>query len=124
MARVKREKRVATENLIISEQMKQEKLQLIRSDVLKSYETYKEKKELVVIQKNSLEYDYSAYLAAQKAFAEGDIKIDVMDRAYQTYLGQKVNLVTKELDLKIAIIELEQLIGIPLAQALDQALKL
>jgi hypothetical protein len=109
---------------LISRQNKQEKLQLVKAEVLIRYETYKERKEQVLIQKNSLEYDYSGYLAAQKAYADGDVKIEVMDKAYQNYLGGKQNLVSKELELKIAAIQLEQLIGIPLAEAMEQALKL
>lgn len=124
VARSKREKKVARENLLISQQNKQEKIQLLKAEVLIRYETYKERKEQVLIQKNSLEYDYSGYLAAQKAYADGDVKLEEMDKAYQNYLGEKQKLVSKELDLKIATIQLEQLIGIPLAAAIEQALKL
>ncbi len=124
LAKMKREKRLAQENLLINNEAKKDKLQYLRTEVLISYETYKERKELVVIQKNSIEYDYSAYLAAQNAYSQGDAKVEEMDKAYQTYLGQKVLLVSKELDLKIAVIQLEQLIGTPLDAAIAQATKL
>lgn len=124
VSRVKREKRVAQETLLINQENKKEKQQLLRTELLIRYETYKEKKEQVVIQKNSIEYDYSNYLALQKQYADGDAKLEAMDKAYQNYLGEKVKLVSKELDLKIAIIRLEEMIGIPLPQAIEQATKL
>ncbi|MEJ7626037.1 MAG: TolC family protein [Ferruginibacter sp.] len=123
VSRVSREKKVTAQNLLISRENKKEQLQLLKADVLIRYETYKEKKELVLIQKNSLEYDYSGYLSAQKSYADGDTKLEIMDKAYQNYLNEKVKLVSKELDLKIAIIQLEQLIGMPLEVAIDQALR-
>ena len=123
IARSKREKKVAQENLLISQENRKEKQQLVKAEVLIRYETYKERKEQVLIQKNSIEYDYSGYLAAQKGYADGDVKLEDMDKAYQNYLGEKQKLVSRELELRIATIQLEQIIGISLEEATRQALK-
>ncbi len=123
VARSKRERKVAEQMLIISQSNKKERNQLVRTEVLIRYETYKQKKELVVVQKNSLEYDYSAYLSAQQAYADGDVKIEAMDRAYQNYLDEKEKLMSRELEARIAVLELEQLIGMPLDNAIALALK-
>jgi outer membrane protein TolC len=117
-SKTKSEKVVARENIIIGTELKKDKAEMIKALVLTAYENYKEKKEIVFLERSFIEYDYSAYDAAQKAFSDGDVTVDVMNRAHQEYLLEKSKLVTKEKDLNIAIIQLEQLVGVPVSEAL------
>lgn len=116
-SRTKREKKVAHENIIISHESKKDRQTLLKSEVLMRYENYKEKREVVILQKSYMEYDYSAYEAAQRAYSDGDMTIDDMNKTHQIYLTEKSKLVTRERDLNIAIIQLEELIGVPLSEA-------
>lgn len=116
--RLKRDKKVAQENILISSEILKDREQLIKSQVLIAYENYKEKKEMVFLQKSSIEYDFSAYEAAQSNYTAGDVTMEDMNKTHQLYLNERSKLITKEKELNIAIIELEQLIGMPLALAL------
>lgn len=108
------EKKTAQQNIIIGRQVKEGRIREIRADVLTKYENYKEKKELLRLQKIAMEPDYQAYIAAQKNYEDGSIKIDEMNKVYQVYVNEQAKLVSKEKDLNISIIQLESLIGTPL----------
>ncbi len=116
--RLKRDKTVARENIVISNEMQKERSNIVKAQVLIAYETYKEKKEMVFLQKSSIEYDFSAYEAAQANYTAGDVTMEDMNKMHQIYLNERAKLVSKEKELNIATIELEQLIGVPLSQAL------
>jgi outer membrane protein TolC len=116
-SRVNSDKEYARENIVINTEMKKDKAEMLKAQVLIAYENYKEKKEIVFLERSYIEYDYSAYEAAQKSYSDGDIKVDVMNKAYQEYLMGKSKLVSNEKDLNIAIIQLEQIVGVPLTEA-------
>ena len=119
VTRVKRDKKVAKENIVIGNEMLKQREQFLKAQVLIAYETYKEKKEMVFLQKSSIEYDFSAYEAAQSNYTTGDISMEDMNKAHQMYLNERSKLVLKEKELNVAIIELEQWVGVPLSQALS-----
>jgi outer membrane protein TolC len=116
-SRVNSEKEYARENIVINTEMKKDRAEMLKAQVLIAYENYKEKKEIVFLERSYIEYDYSAYEAAQKSYSDGDIKVDVMNKAYQEYLMGRSKLVSNEKDLNIAIIQLEQIVGVPLSEA-------
>ncbi|HML59121.1 MAG TPA: TolC family protein [Ferruginibacter sp.] len=118
-ARMKREKKVATEQINISNLQKTDRLRYIKAEVLMRYENYKEKKEIVNLQRSYLEYDLLAYEAAKRDYAEGDIPMEQMNKAHQIYITEKSKLTTRERDLNIAIIQLEEMIGTSLETALQ-----
>lgn len=118
LSRYKRDKKVANENLLINYEIKKDKQQTLRTAVLVAYENYKEKNEIVLIQKSYIEYEYSAYEAAQKSYADGEISLEDMNKTHQAYLTEKSKLVTHQKELNISIIQIEQLIGVPLNVAL------
>ena len=114
----KAEKKTAAQNLIISTQTKESQARDIRTAVLILYENYKEKKEILLLEKSYIEYDYSAYEAAQKAYSDGDILLEEMNKTHQTYLTEKSKLISKEKELNIAIIQLEEVINVPLSEVI------
>lgn len=116
-SRMKREKKVAQENMNIAQAQRQEQIRMIKSEVLMRYENYKEKKEAVNLQRTYMEYDLLAYEAAKAAYAEGDIPLEDMNKKHQIYLTEQSKMVAREKELNIAIIQLEEIIGVPLEQA-------
>ncbi len=118
ISKSKAEKKIAAQNLIINNENKKEKLQVMKTVVLSLYENYKEKKELLRLQKIGMDDDYQAYLAAQKNYADGSIELDEMNRIYKSYVSEQGKLITKEKELNIAVIQLEELIDMPLQAAL------
>lgn len=117
-SRTGNEKKIANQNIIINKELRQSRMLQIKAEVLTRYENYKEKKELVRLQKISMESDYQAYMAAQKDYTEGNMQLNEMNKIYQTYISEQAKLVTKEKELTIAVIQLEEIIGIPLETAL------
>lgn len=117
-AKTKAEKRTGDQNIIISKAQKQLVEQDIKLRLLIQYETYKEKKALVELQKIAMEDDIAAYERAQRDFKDEVISLEDLNKIYKASIFEKALLATKEKDLRIAIIQLETLIGIPLQKAL------
>lgn len=118
LARTKRQRKVAEESININKQTLKEKQRFVKREVLTRYEDYKERKELVNLQKTYMEYDFSAYEAAQKSYSDGTASLAEMNIAYQVVITDKAKLVSKERDFNIAVIMLEELIGVPLSDVI------
>ena len=113
-AKSKAEKKTANQNIAINKYQKQQVESFLKAKVLTQYEVYKEKKELLQFQKISMEDDIAAYEKAQKDFKDEVIKLDELNKIYKVSIGERALLITKEKDLNIAIIQLEEIIGVPL----------
>jgi len=118
-AKNKTTKQVADQNILLADAIKAQQTNYIKADVLARYENYKEKKELVELQKISMENDLIAYQSAQKDYAEGTLKLVEMNKFYQSYINAKAYLISREKDLNVAVIQLEEIIGVPLNEALE-----
>ncbi len=117
VTRMKKDKKVAQANqMLTNENVKSSELEL-KAIVLTAYENYKEKNETVILQKRYMEYDYSTYQAAQKAYADGDATLEQMNKTHQIYLTEVSKLVIRERELNVAIIQLEQIVAVPIAEA-------
>ncbi|MFZ1529698.1 MAG: TolC family protein [Ferruginibacter sp.] len=110
-SRLRKEKAVANGNIEANTYMKQTKSNMIKEEVQIRYENYKEMKELLYLQQESLEYDVTANEAAKKAYADGEIKLEDMNKAYQVYLAEKAKLVSRKRNYNAARIALEEYIG-------------
>lgn len=124
VARTKRNRKVGEENVYINQKIKEGKVQSLKTEILIRYESYKEKKEQVRLQKISMDNDYQAYLSAQKDFADGNMLLDVMNKIYQNYVGEQAKLVTREKDYNVAVLQLEEYIGVPVDDAIQAALQI
>ena len=120
VARHKLAKRTADESYAINDAMRKQQEAALKAEVLTRYETYKEKKELVQIQKISVDSDLTSYEAGQQSYSEGDITLTDMNKLYQSYILEKGKLTTAEKELNIAVIRLEELIGVPLSSVITQ----
>jgi outer membrane protein TolC len=120
LAKSKAEKKTADQNIIINKYQKQQVEAFLKSKVLVQYEVYKEKKELLQVQKRSMEDDIAAYEKAQKDFKNEVITLEELNKIYKASLAERGLLVSKEKDLNIAIIQLEEIIGVPLKTILEK----
>ncbi len=111
-SRTKKEKKVATQNILINQELKKQKTALIEKETLVRYENYKEQHEILMLQQASLEYDLTANEAAKKSYADGEIKLEDMNKAYQVVLSEKANLISKKRNYNVAKLELEEIIGV------------
>ena len=91
----------------------------LKSEVLSRYETFKEQKDLLALQNITVANNLSDYQAAQKNFSEGVITIEDLNKYYQGYVAEKIKIISTTKDYNIARIRLEELIGIPIENALQ-----
>lgn len=111
-SKTKIETKTADQNIIIAKDQKEERIRAIKKEVLTLYENYKEKKELLRLQKISTEEDNETYVAAQKSYADGTIQLPELNRSYQQYVNSQAKQVSNERDYNVSIIELEEVIGV------------
>jgi outer membrane protein TolC len=119
-AKSKAEKKTADQNIAISKYQKQQVETFLKAKVLVQYEVYKEKKELVQFQKRSMEDDIAAYEKAQKDFKDEVITLEELNKIYKVSIAERGLLVSKEKDLNIAVIQLEEIIGVPLKTVFEK----
>lgn len=116
----KAEKKTADQMIIISNAQRDQIVANIEARVLVQYEIYKERKEQVELQKIAMEDDLAAYERAQKDFKEDGITLEELNKIYKASISEKSFLAAKERDLNVAIIQMEELIGVPLQTALQK----
>lgn len=116
-SRVKNEKRIADQEILIAEATRTQQEMQIKAETLTRYENFKERSELVTLQNISLANNLDDYKLAQKNFEEGTITIEVLNRIYQNYMNERNKLVSYQRDLNVSIIALEEMLGMPLQKA-------
>jgi outer membrane protein TolC len=108
----RQEKNIAKEKVKIYDSQKDQKKRALIKEVLQRYENFKEKKELLDLQKLITDEQYSNYQQYQRDFASGEVKdIKDVNKEYQLWLQERTKLRTSEKDLKIAQLEIEEIIG-------------
>lgn len=119
-ARNRAEKRTADEMIIFSSSQKELIGEALKAKVLAQYENYKEKKELLELQRIITDDDIAAYEKAQKDYKDEITTIEEVNKLYREYIDSRATLATKEKDLNIAIIGIEETIGVPLKTVLEK----
>ncbi len=117
-AKAKAEKKTAIQNIAINTSQKDLIERTIRTKVLILYETYKEKKEIVELQKIAMEDDIASYEKAQQDYAANVITLDQLNKLYKASVNEKSILATKQKEYNVSVIELEQAIGTSLDKVL------
>ena len=115
----KQEKNVAREKVRLYEAQKESQKRLIIKEVLIAYEDYKEKKELLELQKQITDGQQSTYRQKQTDYAEGAVKETDVNKEYELWIEQRSRQRTKEKDLIIAELELEAIIGVKLSEVFN-----
>jgi outer membrane protein TolC len=119
-ARNRAEKRTASEMITFSTSQKELVAEALKAKILIRYENYKEKKELLELERGTLDDDIATYEKAQKDYKGNIITIEDLNRIYRESITSKGNLASKVKDLNIAIIEIEEIIGVPLKTVLEK----
>lgn len=113
-AKNKAEKRTAGQVIIASRAQKTLIGEALKAKVLIQYEIYKEKKKLLELQQIAVSDDIASYEKAQKDYKDDVITLEEVNKVYREMITSKGTLVSKEKELNIAIIEIEEIIGVPL----------
>lgn len=109
--------KVEKKNVNISlDNINQKKLE-IRSEVLRKYQTYLSFKEIYDLRTQMVEDALADFKLKEQNFAKGEIILNEYTLSLDRYNQQKINKIQAERDMLIARIELEELIGVKLADA-------
>lgn len=90
----------------------------LRAEVLRRYENYYVKRELLKIQTEIVEDVYASFTLAEQRFKNGEITLDAYNQVLDRYNGQRVNQIKAQGEFNISKIELEELIGVKLEDVL------
>jgi outer membrane protein TolC len=114
------EAKMAKMDILVAE-AKREQVELsTRAMVLTRYEDYLLKKELLRLQSELTEDDLAAFTQAEQKFTTGSIDYDAYSAASKRYNTELVKKITLERDVAVAVIDLEEIIGVKLDEVLAQ----
>lgn len=115
--------KIAQEIITINELTRNEKIKQIRTEVLTKYENYLEKKQILELQMEITEEEYTLWLKAQKDYKVSG-KMDDLNKAYKNYNSELSKQRSAERDLRVAYIELEEVVGFRLDEILSTDLNI
>jgi len=111
------EKKKAEIDVTIAElEHDQEKL-AIRAKVLERYEKYLLAKAILITRKQAEEDSYQTYELVNELFKNGQAEFEEVNAASTSYFSSKESFMTAETEVKIAKIQVEEMIGISLEDA-------
>ena len=114
------EKKSAREMVRVAEAGKLEETRRVKKEVLVRYENYKEKKDIYDFNKRLSIGRRANYTTLQKAFAEGSLdRIEDLNKGNQEVIDQEITERSSKRDYLVAILELEELIGVELTTVFD-----
>jgi len=113
-----KEKKKAEYELKITELERDQEKLAIRAKTLERYQNYLLSNEILLTRKQAEEDSYQTYLLIKEKFRRGDAELDDHNSASTSYYNAKEKFISAKSDVKVAIIQLEEMIGIPFADAL------
>lgn len=117
-AKSRAQKSTADQDIIIADAQRELLKKNIKARVLILYVTYKEKKQQVEFQKIANDEILFSYENAQKDFKDQAISLEELNKIYRNTLSEKSILAEKERDFEIAVLQIEEIIGVPLQTVL------
>jgi len=113
-----KERKKAEYELKITELEKDQEKLALRAKTLERYQNYLVAKEILITRKQAEEDAFQTYLLIKELFRKGDAELDEYNSASTTYFSAKEGFITAKSDVKVTIIKIEEMIGIPFADAL------
>lgn len=106
-------KKAKEEKMIAVQNVNSRKLTL-RAEVLRKYQIYLTKKELLKVQVEALEDASNLYSTSEQKFKNGEATIVEYNAALENLNSRKTQKITAELDFNVSKIDIEELIGVKL----------
>ncbi len=113
-----KERRKAEYEVKIAELERDQEKLAIRAKTLERYQSYLLANEILLTRKQAEEDSYQTYLLIKEKFRRGDSELDDHNSASTSYFNAKEKFISAKSDVKVAIIQIEEMIGIPFADAL------
>lgn len=112
--------KIAREQVHIVDLISEQKLKAIRRDVLSRYETFLEKRDILKIEKETVEDVKTTYIKAKSDYTSSAISLDKYTEAIKNYNEELQKVRTADKNFNIAYLELEELVGFGLKDLLTQ----
>ena len=112
--------KIAREQVKIVDMISEQKLKAIRRDVLSRYETFLEKRDILKIEKETVEDVKTTYIKAKADYTSSSISLDKYTDAIRNYNDELQKVRTADKNFNIAYLELEELVGFGLKDLLIQ----
>ena len=113
-----KERKQAEYELKITELERDQEKLAIRAKTLERYQSYLLANEILLTRKQAEEDSYQTYLLIKEKFRRGDAELDDHNSASTSYYNAKEKFISAKSDVRVAVIQLEEMIGIPFADAL------
>ena len=110
--------KIAKERQRASEIRLEDEKQIVKREVLSRYEDYLAQKEVLRIQNQIVEFEYSDYIYKEEEFKKNRITLDVLNVAQKTYNQELMQQVRLRSELNKIEIDIERLIGVDLENVL------
>jgi outer membrane protein TolC len=112
--------KIAQQVVNINNIQRDQKVKALRREVLSRYETFLEKKDLLRIEKETVEEVKTTYIKAKVDYSNSTINLDKLTDTYRSYNDELQKVRTADKNYTIAYLELEELVGFHLKDLLTQ----
>jgi outer membrane protein TolC len=110
--------KIAQQVVHINNLQKDQKVKALRREVLTRFETFLEKKDLLKIEKETVEEVKTTYIKAKADYSTSAINLDKLTEAFRSYNDELQKVRTADKNFTIAYLELEELVGFHLKDLL------
>lgn len=110
--------KIANENLSINTLKQEELARSVRAEVLSKYKQYRAYDQLLAIQNQIINDQKAEFLQTEQKFSDGTVTIDVYNAASKAYNTELVNRINIQLQQDLVKLDLEEMIGMKLEDAL------
>ena len=110
--------KIARQNLGIAQAEKTVRYREIKAKILTKYEDYLMFQQKLEFQSQITQDEHTAFLTAEKAFGEGNIKQEDYNKAYRGYSDEKSKMAELQRNYNVIKIELEELVGMTIEEVI------
>jgi outer membrane protein TolC len=109
------------EQIKAKEEQKEILVRSLKTEILKMYLQYKNYNDLILLQTNVIDDEEATFAKAKEDFKEGSITIETYNQSQKRYNDEVVKGKQLELDREILKLQIEEVIGVTLDEAIQQA---
>jgi outer membrane protein TolC len=110
--------KIAKETRAMNRDQQEILVRQIKGDILSKYKSYQTLQQLLVIENRIIVDQQATFLQIEKKFKDGRINIEEYNSAAKSYNEELANKLKMQLSLDQSILEIEEVIGVPLESVL------
>ena len=114
-------KKAANEQVNVNKALNEEERRRLIKEVLSRYETYKEKKDILELQKRITSDLEGAYKKVKQDYVDGVITdLDEVNKQFHAYIQQQIQERASKREYNVAVVDMEEIIGVPFSSVLQK----